>query len=84
MKYLVALAIILFPTGVANAENNPCGKGNCSGNQGDCRNTEAGANCEDNDFSPSFDKSPVQDSFNLVICLPMSTCNVNPPQGSQP
>lgn len=29
--------------------------------------------CDDRDFSPTFDKSPVQDSFN--ICLPGATCH---------
>lgn len=29
--------------------------------------------CDDRDFSPTFDKSPVQDSFN--VCLPGATCH---------
>lgn len=43
-------------------------------NRGDCRNSEGP--CEDNDFSPSFDKSPVEDSFKIgPVCLPGSTCH---------
>lgn len=48
---------------------------------GECRGAEG--TCEDNDFSPSFDKSPVDDSFIFapVICLPGSTCHVDGSRG---
>jgi hypothetical protein len=38
----------------------------------DCYQSEAP--CSDDDFSPSFDKSPVEDSFNPTICLPFAKC----------
>lgn len=43
--------------------------------RGDCRGTEG--RCEDNDFSPSFQDSPVRDAFNFSpqICLPGATCH---------
>ncbi|MCA1572367.1 MAG: hypothetical protein LC798_19105 [Chloroflexi bacterium] len=44
----------------------------------DCYRAEA--SCEDNDFSPSFDKSPVEDSFQITVCLPGSTCNGAAPE----
>ena len=63
-----------------------CGDGGyCAGEdeRGDCR--DSGSNCQDNDFSPSFEDSPVRDAFNFapVICLPGSTCNVERGGGSQ-
>lgn len=46
-------------------------------NYGQCRN-----------FCPAFDKSPVQDSFNLDVCLPGATCYYGEPkkgdQGNPP
>jgi hypothetical protein len=54
--------------------------GSCNAN-GDCQNTEA---CEDNDLSPSFQDSPVNQSFNPVVCLPMATCNIDGRQQGQP
>lgn len=41
----------------------------------DCR--DARAACSDDDFSPSFDKSPVEDSFIFEphVCLPFSECH---------
>lgn len=53
-------------------------EGSCN-RSGDCNNSDAP--CEDNDFSPTFDKSPVQDSFNPVICLPGATCNFDGGKG---
>jgi hypothetical protein len=50
----------------AHADNNPCGKGDCSGNQGDCRSTEAP--CSDDDLSPRFDNSPI------VVCVQPDSC----------
>lgn len=49
--------------------------GYCSGedNRGDCRNTDQP--CSDDDFSPRFDDSPVDHSFNPAVCLPGSTCH---------
>lgn len=42
---------------------------------GECRGAEG--NCEDNDFSPSFQDSPVRDAFNFApqVCLPGATCH---------
>jgi hypothetical protein len=37
--------------------------------------------CDDRDFSPTFDKSPVQDSFN--VCLPGATCNYGDDKGKR-
>lgn len=44
---------------------------------GECRDAEG--NCSDDDFSPRFDDSPVDRSFNPTICLPFSRCE--PRQG---
>lgn len=64
--------IMLFPTTAYADKNDHGSEDKEQDNSGKCRNAE---NCQDNDFSPSFDKSPVQDSFNPTICLPASTCN---------
>lgn len=53
------------------------------GKQGDCREVDEDGYCEDNDFSPSFQDSPVDRSFNPVICLPMSTCEFHGEQGQE-
>jgi hypothetical protein len=45
----------------------------------DCR--DARAACEDNDFSPEFDRSPVEDSFNPQICVMPGSCTTPPPEG---
>lgn len=42
--------------------------------RGDC---EGSRQCSDDDFSPSFDKSPV------YLCLPTATCNWGPGDGEQ-
>lgn len=39
---------------------------------GDCAKAEA--ECSDDDFSPTFDKSPVEDSFNLTVCVMPGSC----------
>lgn len=44
----------------------------CGNEHPDCY--KARAACSDDDFSPSFDKSPVEDSFNPTICLPYAHC----------
>ena len=50
------------------------------------RENYSGAGCKY--VCPSFDKSPVQDSFNLNVCLPGATCYYGEPkkdgQGNQP
>jgi len=46
---------------------------------GECRDAEG--NCSDDDFSPRFDDSPVDRSFNPTICLPFARCN--PGEGEQ-
>jgi hypothetical protein len=60
-------------TAMAPMDNNPC-KGSCEGKQGDCREVEEGGHCEDNDASPSFQDSPVDHSFNPVICVLPDSC----------
>lgn len=67
-------------------------KGDEKHKHSDCEN--ATAECQDNDFSPKFDKSPVEDSFNPTICLPFARCGqpeedqpeseTNDPEPSQP
>jgi hypothetical protein len=77
MRRILFALVLLFPIGPAYADNEPCSEeGACQNRSGDCRETEKGAHCEDNDLSPSFQDSPVDHSFNPVICLPGSTCNV--------
>ena len=44
----------------------------CGNEHPDCYKAEAP--CSDDDFSPSFDKSPVEDSFNVTVCLPGASC----------
>jgi hypothetical protein len=91
MKRLVVvvvtfLSLTVSGTSVAMADkkNEPCrGDESCQGKQGDCRDVEKGAHCEDNDLSPSFKDSPVDRSFNPVICLPMSTCNFDGSRGGE-
>lgn len=46
-------------------EKSGNGSGECAG---------ATAPCSDDDASPSFTDSPVEDSFNPVFCLPFSRC----------
>lgn len=41
----------------------------------DCENNQS--QCSDDDFSPSFEDSPVRDSFNPTICLPLSRCEID-------
>lgn len=76
--FLLMLALAL-PTAVAApayADNEPCSEeGACQNRSGDCRETQEGSYCSDDDLSPSFEDSPVRDSFNPVVCLPMSTCS---------
>jgi hypothetical protein len=59
------------------AANSPC-EGSCEGKQGDCREVEEGGSCEDNDLSPSFQDSPVDHSFNPVICVLPDSCHFGP------
>ena len=47
---------------------------------GEC--TDADGTCSDDDFSPRFDDSPVDRSFNPTICLPFSRCE--PPRDEAP
>jgi hypothetical protein len=71
---LFATSLVLVPgAAYADKNNEPCqGEDACQG-RGDCY--EAKQPCEDNDLSPSFQDSPVENSFNPVVCLPGSTCN---------
>jgi hypothetical protein len=90
MKALIlSLALVLaVPTTAATApsdeahgcESGPNDEGGSCNASGDCQNTEA---CEDNDLSPSFQDSPVNQSFNPVVCLPMATCNFDGGQREQ-
>jgi hypothetical protein len=85
MRYklgIIVLGLILTTgVGVARAENNPCRGGDCSGQQGSCREVGDGGYCDDSDLSPSFDKSPVDHSFNPTICVMPGSCSF---QGGQP
>lgn len=54
------------------------------GGHSDCREVEDEAQCSDEDFSPTFERSPVQ-TGDIVICAPLSTCNTKPPEeGTRP
>lgn len=81
-RMLLGLAVItaslLGPA--AWADNRPC-EGDCSGKQGSCREVGDGGYCDDSDLSPSFDKSPVDHSFNPTICVMPGSCSF---QGGQP
>lgn len=50
---------------------------------GDCREVDEGASCEDNDLSPSFQDSPVDRSFNPVICVLPDSCRFENPPSEQ-
>jgi hypothetical protein len=69
-----ALAATRTPPAVPARHGQPCrGEGDCN-DQRRC----SGDDCTDNhkSFSPEFDKSPVDHSFNFspTICMPGSTC----------
>lgn len=75
---LLSIGLVFSTTGVAYADNDYEREGdeNTGNGSDDC--SGATAPCEDNDFSPAFDKSPVRDSFNpeITFCLPFSRCEV--------
>lgn len=79
---LLVAGLVLPSPAVASESENARGcdserEGSCNENGGkDCQ--WANGHCEDNDFSPNFDDSPVEDSFNPVVCLPFSSCSFNP------
>lgn len=94
-RMLVALAAsaVLFLGASPAAADHDYGGGYDGGEyddrRGDCRGTKG--HCEDNDFSPSFQDSPVRDAFNFSpqICLPGATCHFedrrpDERQGQQP
>lgn len=58
---------------------NQCGNENGR----DCYQAEAP--CSDDDLSPSFDKSPVEDSFIFEphVCLPFSECHFDGERDSE-
>lgn len=91
------LALNLLVATPAYADNGGYGQGDECGRNGGCDNHRR-ENYGDNSCKyvcPAFDKSPVQDSFNLNVCLPGATCyygepkkdgqggNQPPPQGGQ-
>jgi hypothetical protein len=47
----------------AHADNNPCRGGDCHGEQGNCRETQAP--CSDDDFNGN----------RVIVCLPESNCS---------
>lgn len=61
-RLVVALGLVVTLAGPAAASHDERGRDS----RGDC---EASDNCQDNDFSPDFEDSPV------IVCLPSSTCN---------
>lgn len=66
------------PAWMMDRNEEPCqGQDSCQG-RGDCY--QAKEPCEDNDLSPSFQDSPVDRSFNPVICILPDSCRF----GSQP
>lgn len=87
---VIAAACILFPQGVAYADHGGYEQGDECGRNGGCHNERdenySGAGCKY--VCPSFDKSPVQDAFNInpTICMPGSTCNFDgeKKEGQQP
>jgi hypothetical protein len=72
---ILAAAAALVLTAPPSFADHDYDGGGYDDRRGDCRGSEGG--CEDNDFSPSFKDSPVDRSFNPVICLPMSTCHTD-------
>lgn len=95
----LAAMLLVGGAGPANASYRD-GNGRCDGREGTCNDqrhcAENEGDCTDNhrSFSPTFDKSPVDHSFNFspTICLPGSTCNTGgddqkkppPDQGQKP
>lgn len=87
MKAIVlAIALVLGSPVAAQArdyrDDRDCESGNC-GN----RSSDQYGQCKY--MCPTFDKSPVQDSFNPVVCLPGATCNFGdkkeqPPKDQKP
>lgn len=83
---ILALALVqcggLRETQLAADNGDDCGRGGyCSGedNRGDCRNTDQP--CSDDDFSPRFDDSPVDHSFNFgPVCVMPGSCTGQPDQ----
>lgn len=88
---VLAVALLVGGAGPAQASRRD---GRCDSREGSCNDqrhcAENEGDCTDNhrSFSPTFDKSPVDHSFNFspTICLPGSTCNTrddqqNPPPG---
>jgi hypothetical protein len=59
-------------------QEEPChGEDSC---KGDCAETESGGYCSDDDLSPSFEDSPVRDSFNFgPVCVLPDSCHFNEP-----
>jgi hypothetical protein len=68
------------------ADNEPCSdEGACQNRSGNCRETQQGGYCSDDDLSPSFEDSPVRDSFNFgPVCMPMATCHFDGQPQEQP
>lgn len=82
MASLALLSIVLLPVNAeAKDKKDKQRDDRSTHSDGKCKGAET---CNDQDFSPSFDKSPVQDSFNPVICLPTATCNFGDGQQDTP
>lgn len=77
---LAFVAAALLIVGAPAQANNDEGDDNRRNGSDDC--AHAKAECEDNDFSPTFDKSPVEDSFIFepTICMPYAHCDGEDPE----
>lgn len=85
---LMAGSLLLGPAAPAYAGRgggNGSGDNEC-GRNGGCNNERdenySGAGCKY--VCPSFDKSPVQDAFNLNVCMPGATCYYGDPKKKDP
>lgn len=80
MRRLVAAVVVILGTfaspAVADDDRTKRGRQcrNQCGNENSRDCYQAEAPCSDDDLSPSFDKSPVEDSFDPTICVLPDSC----------
>ena len=72
MKRLAVIALSVGSLFIPHAAYADHDGGNSGGNYGDNEREEEYGNGSCKYFCPAFDRSPVEDSFN--ICLPMANC----------
>jgi hypothetical protein len=82
---LFVVALLFGTAGQASADHGYSQRDGCGESGGGCNNEReenySGAGCKY--VCPSFDKSPVQDSFNVEVCLPGATCHFGEKKGDQ-